>query len=68
MSLIFGCIQGRKTSVNAPWTDDSGNALPYLTPVISSIGDRLSVVKGLTSMYAVPENQPIGKSAAVCEL
>lgn len=54
--------------MNAPWTDDSGNALPYLTPVISSIGDRLSVVKGLTSMYAVPENQPIGKSAAVCEL
>ena len=68
MWLILVFIQGRKTSLDAPWTDDSGNALPYLTPVISSMGDRLGVAPGITSMYAMPENQPLDKSAAVCEL
>lgn len=30
--VILTYIQGKRTSLGAPWTDESGNPLPYLAP------------------------------------
>lgn len=31
-NFILAYIQGKRKNVGAPWTDESGNPLPYLAP------------------------------------
>ena len=40
--MIFGFIQGTRTGKDAPWTDDSGNPLPYLPATVGNNDDASS--------------------------
>ena len=41
-TVIFGFIQGTRTNKDAPWTDDSGNPLPYMPANVVNSDDASS--------------------------
>ena len=52
---LFGAyIQGKRTNVGSPWTDESGNPLPYLAPEMIGVrqsGHNMLILVPRTSRF-----------------
>ena len=65
----FAYIQGTRTGKDAPWTDDSGNPLPYqpASVLYSEVPDRtkLMIFSGGFSATTVTEKE---RAFVLCEI